>query len=687
MAASREIKKRAETLRRELEYHNHRYYVLDDPEIPDAEYDRLMRELAGLEAAHPELLAPDSPTQRVGGAPAEEFAKTPHDPPMLSLANCFDEAEFLEFDGRVKKGLSAVKQGQLGLGMDGGGAEIEYVAEPKLDGLAVELIYEDGVLVTGSTRGDGTTGEDVTANVRTIGNVPLNLKATAGKGARIPEKLSVRGEVVMLKADFKRLNSGRAAAGEQEFANPRNAAAGSLRQLDPKITASRPLSMYVYAPGGTGPGIRTHWEFLEYAEALGLPVGKHNRRCAGAGEVIEYYRELIGKRHDLPFDMDGVVVKVDSFDQQSRLGAIAKSPRWAIAFKFPPVQEMTKLVDVVVQVGRTGALTPVAVLEPVRVGGVEVGRATLHNQDEIDRKDVRVGDFVIIQRAGDVIPEVVRPVLEKRAGTERKFTMPRECPECGAAVERPEGEVVARCPNPQCPAKLVEQIFHFAARRAMDIEGLGWKLAEQLVEKGLVKSLPDIYSIPLGTWEGLDRFAEKSASNIAAAIENSKRTTFRRFLFALGIRHVGVQTAADIARHFGEVASVMKASVDDLMKIHGIGPEAASSVEAYFRDSRNIQVVERLLKAGVEPEREEKAGSALAGVTFVLTGALQSMTRDEAKERIEKLGGRVAASVSRKTGIVVAGADAGSKLDKARSLGVRVVEEPEFQEMLEKNNG
>jgi DNA ligase (NAD+) len=674
-----DIRKRAERLRREIEHHNHRYYVLDDPEISDAEYDRLMRELVDLEAAHPELVTPDSPTQRVGGKPADEFAKAPHDPPMLSLSNCFSETEFLEFDGRVKKGLSgAGGQGDL----FEPGTPYSYVAEPKLDGLAVELIYENGVLVTGSTRGDGTTGEDVTANIRTVRNIPLSLAAVAKKGARIPKTLAVRGEVVILKKDFERLNETRAAEGEPLFANPRNAAAGSLRQLDPAITAKRPLKMFCYAPGRLDGGPETHFEFLEWLKSLGLPVGEHNRRCRDAAAVVAYYREMLDRRHSLAFDVDGIAVKVDSFALQRELGAVAKAPRWAIAFKFPPVQETTRITRIVVQVGRTGAMTPVAVLEPVRVGGVEVSRATLHNQDEIDRKDVRIGDMVIIQRAGDVIPEVVKPIVEKRTGGERKYRMPDSCPECGTKAERTEDEVVLRCPNPSCPAKLVEAIRHFASRRAMDIEGIGDKLAEQLVAKGLVRSPADLYAISRETWENLDRFAEKSAANIMEALEKSKGTTLRRFVFALGVRHVGEHIAVLLARHFGDIRAVMNATAADMQKIHGIGPEVAAEVEKHFKNPRNRDVVEQLLAAGVKPEIEVGVGTALAGKTFVLTGALASMTRGQAKDEIEKRGGRVASAVSKKTDFVVAGADAGSKLHKAQSLGVKVLSEDDFAAML-----
>jgi DNA ligase (NAD+) len=674
--------KRAEKLREEIERHNHRYYVLDDPLISDAEYDRLMRELQEIEAVHPELVTSDSPTRRVGGTAADEFAKAPHEPPMLSLANCFNEEELLEFDGRIQKGLGG-GGGQAQLGLFGERAAIGYVAEPKLDGLAVELIYENGVLVTGSTRGDGTTGEDVTANVRTVRNIPLNLKSVAKKGVKVPSRISVRGEALMLKAEFEKLNRSRAAAGAPIFANPRNAAAGSLRQLDPAVSASRPLSIYIYAPGRLEEIPGSHWEFLEYAAALGLPVlREYNRLCKGAEQVLEYYREMMARRHDLAFDVDGVVVKVDSFREQAELGAIAKSPRWATAFKFPPVQETTRLLDIVVQVGRTGALTPVAVLKPVQLAGVEVSRATLHNQEDIDRKDVRIGDWVVVQRAGDVIPEIVKPIPERREGGEKKFTMPPKCPECGTAVERTKGEVAARCPNPGCPAKLSNQIFHFASRRAMDIEGLGEKLAEQLVEKGLVRTIPDLFEISRETWETLDRFAEKSAANISGAIEGSKATTLRRFLYALGIRQVGEQTAADIARHFGDVKRVMEASLDDLMKIHGIGPEVASSMESYFKDPANRATVERLLALGVRPAVEEPADTTMAGKTFVLTGALPSLTRDEAKELIETRGGRVASAVSKKTSFVVAGEDAGSKLEKARTLGVNVIDEGELLRMI-----
>ena len=663
-----EIIKRAENLRNKIEFHNHRYYVLDDPLISDAEYDKLMQELLDIEQQYPESITIDSPTQRVGGKPSEEFKNIIHNPPMLSLTNCFNEGEFLEFDAKVRKAL--------------GDEKYHYLAEPKFDGLAVELNYQNGALISGSTRGDGIIGEDVTPNIKTIRKIPLNLYATALEGIDVPDMLAVRGEVVMKKKDFAELNDRRLKDGDQVFANPRNAAAGSLRQLDPKITASRPLSMFVYAPGNIENVVNYQSDFLEYCMKLGLPVGAFNRKCSDAAAALEYYKEMMNSRHDLPFDVDGIVVKIDSFGQQRELGSQAKAPRWAIAFKFPPVQETTKLLDIIVQVGRTGALTPVAILQTVKVGGVEVSRATLHNQDEIDRKDLRIGDYVLVQRAGDVIPEIVKSFPERRIGEETIFRMPDTCPSCGTVTVRGQDEVVLRCPNPRCPGKLVERLSHFASRRAMDIEGLGEKLAQQLVEKKIIEDVADLYKIPLNKWKLLEGFAEKSGSNIFSAIEKSKSTTLKRFLFALGIRHVGEQTAGEIARYFGSIQKTMDAGIDDLLKIQGIGSEAANAIVNFFSDKGNRILINGLLSAGVIPIQKLNDDFGLAGKTFVLTGSLSTMTRDEAKNELEKRGGKVSNSISKKTSMVIAGENPGSKIEKAKNAGVRIISEKEFIELL-----
>jgi len=663
---SEAIRKKVEKLREEIEYHNYRYYVLDQPEISDAQYDRMMRELEELETKYPELRSPLSPTQRVGAPPLEAFEVVRHTLPMLSLANAFEESELWDFDKRVKKFL-----GETG--------EIEYVAEPKLDGLAVELVYENGELVVGSTRGDGVNGENITQNLHTIKTIPLKL---IRKEISVPEKLEVRGEVIMRLEKFRALNRRREEMGEPPFANPRNAAAGSVRQLDSRITAERPLEIYCYGLGEVrGWTFRSQWEVLGTLPKWGLRTNPHVRKCRGVGEVLDYYHEMAEKRETLPYEIDGIVVKVNRFDLQARLGEIARSPRWALAFKFQPRQETTKILDIIVQVGRTGALTPVAVMEPVRVGGVEVSRATLHNQDEIDKKDVRIGDTVVVQRAGDVIPEVVQVVLSKRTGAEKKFSMPSKCPVCGADVVKEEA--IHRCIGLDCPAQLKGRIKHFASKRAMDIDGLGTKLIEQLVERGLVKDVADLYDLKKEDLLRLERMADKSAQNILDAIEKSKTKPLDKFLFALGIRHVGETTAEDLANHFGRLEEFFHLSEEDLQEVEGIGPEVAASVYRFFRDRKNRESIERLMKAGVrliEPEKREKG--ALADKVFVFTGTLKSFTREEARSRVESLGGKTASSVSAKVDFVVAGEDPGSKLEKARALGIRILSEDEFKAML-----
>ena len=666
MMVTEAIKKKVEKLRKEIEYHNYRYYVLDQPEISDAQYDRLMRELEKIEEEYPELRSPNSPTQRVGASPLEEFEIVRHTIPMLSLANAFDETEAKDFDKRVKKFL-------------GSSADVEYVAEPKLDGLAVELVYERGLLVVGSTRGDGVNGENITQNLRTIKTIPLRL---IQKEIPAPERLEIRGEVIMQLDKFKELNRKREEMGESLFANPRNASAGSVRQLDSKITAERPLEIYCYGLGEVrGRTFKTHWEILQTFPKWGLRTNPHVRKCKNIDEVLDYYHEMNEKRETLPYEIDGTVIKVNRFDLQVRLGEIARSPRWALAFKFEPKQETTKILDIIVQVGRTGALTPVAVMEPVKVGGVEVSRATLHNQDEIDKKDVRVGDTVIIQRAGDVIPEVVQVITSKRTGSEKKFKMPSKCRVCGAEVIKEEA--IHRCIGLDCPAQLKGRIKHFASKRAMDIEGLGVKLIDQLVDKGLVKDVADIYYIKKEELIALERMADKSGQNIIDAIEESKTKPLSKFLYALGIRHVGETTAEDLARSFPRLDDFFRLSEDDLMEVEGIGPEVASSVHQFFRDKKNRESIERLKKAGVkviEPKLKEKG--KLAGKTFVFTGALKSFGRDEVRNLAESLGGMTTSSVSKKVDFVVVGEDPGSNFDKAKELGIKTLTEEEFKKMI-----
>jgi DNA ligase (NAD+) len=585
---------------------------------------------------------------------------------MLSLANAFDETEAKDFDKRVKKFL-------------GSSNEIVYVAEPKLDGLAVELVYERGQFVVGSTRGDGVNGENITQNLRTIKTIPLQL---IRKEIPVPERLEVRGEVIMQLKKFKELNRKREEIGEPPFANPRNAAAGSVRQLDSKITAGRPLEIYCYGLGEvTGRTFKTHSEILQTFPKWGLRTNPHIQKCQNIDEVLEYYHKMNEKRETLPYEIDGIVIKVDRLDLQTRLGEIARSPRWALAFKFQPKQETTKILDIIVQVGRTGALTPVAVMEPVKVGGVEVSRATLHNQDEIDKKDVRVGDTVIIQRAGDVIPEVVQVITSKRKGTEKKFRMPSKCPVCGAEVIKEEA--IHRCIGLDCPAQLKGRIKHFASKRAMDIEGLGVKLTDQLVDKGLIKDVADIYYINKEELIELERMAEKSAQNIIDAIEKSKTKPLSKFLYALGIRHVGETTAEDLARQFPRLDNFFRLSEEDLMEVEGIGPEVAASVHQFFRDKKNKESIELLKKAGVKLiEAKAKEKGKLAGKTFVFTGTLKTFGRDEARNLVESLGGMTASSVSKKVDYVVIGEDPGSKFDKAKDLGIKTLTEEEFKKMI-----
>ncbi len=665
-----DVKKRVTELRQALHHHNHLYYVLDEPEISDAEYDRLMQELTALETAYPELVEPDSPTQRVGARPLAKFETVAHTIPMLSLENAFDEEGVRAFDQRVRRFLNT-------------DLSLLYTAEPKLDGVAVELVYENGRLVEGSTRGDGYTGELITPNIRTIKTVPLVLLNTVS--VAIPSRLEVRGEVFIPVEAFKRLNEERLDKGESPFANPRNAAAGSLRQLDSRITAKRPLEIFCYGVGVvTDLEFTSHWEILQALKALGCRVNPHIKPKAPLEEIVAYYRDLLDRRHDLPYEMDGIVVKVDDLILQKRLGEKSRSPRWAIAHKFPATQETTRVLKIDVQVGRTGALTPVAHLEPVPVGGVTVSRATLHNEDEIRRKDVRVGDTVWIQRAGDVIPEVVKVITTKRTGVEEPFEMPSVCPVCRSKVLRLQDEAVWRCVNANCPAQLKERIKHFASKGAFDIDGLGVKLIGQLVDKGLLKSYAEVFSLNNATVTSLERMGEKSAQNLIDAIDKSKQITLSRFIYALGIRHVGEHMAHVLVRHFKALGDLMSASREELMAIDEIGPQVSYSVRAFFDNPKNQRNIERMMvEAGVEIAPEKTvAEELLAGKTIVLTGALESMTRAEIKARIEALGGKVSSSVSRKTTYVVAGKDPGSKLDRAKELGIAILNEEEFTGLL-----
>ncbi|MBI5373905.1 MAG: NAD-dependent DNA ligase LigA [Candidatus Schekmanbacteria bacterium] len=662
------IRQQIEKLREDINYHNHRYYVLDDPEIPDSEYDRLFRELEKLEEEHPEFVTPDSPTRRVGAAPLKEFSKITHATPLLSLADAFSEEEVREFDERVKK-------------LSGTGHQFTYIVEPKIDGLAVNLLYENGKFLNGATRGDGFTGEDVTQNLKTIKSVILRMM----KGSKPhPSRIEIRGEVYMSKKDFNSLNMEREKNGEPVFANPRNAAAGSIRQLDPKITASRPLNIFLYGLGSSkGFEPATQEEFFKTIKQWGFRTNPEVRVCYSISDVINYFNRLGEKRKSLDYEIDGMVVKVNEFSLQRELGERTRSPRWAIAVKFEPEEAVTVIEDISVQVGRTGILTPVAKLSPVRVGGVEVGRATLHNIDEIERKDVHIGDTVIVRRAGDVIPEVVKPIPEKRTGDLRKFIMPEECPVCSAPVTR-EG-AYHRCTNISCPAQIKEGMKHFASRLAMDIEGLGDKLVDQLVDKGIVSDLGDIYRLDNETLSGLERMGDKSASNIIEAIEKSKHPSFERFLYALGIRLVGEYVAKILAKRFRSIEKLSHAAEEELLSIEGVGPEVAASVVKFFKINENMNVVRKLLSAGIKiVEPDENVSAVLEGKTFVFTGALKKFTRDEAKRLAEHSGGHVASSVSSRTDFVVAGEDAGSKADKAKQLGVKVISEEEFIKMVEK---
>ena len=660
-------------LRTTLRHHEYLYHVMDAPEVPDAEYDRLMRELRQMEEEHPDLITPDSPTQRVGAAPLTVFEQVRHEVPMLSLDNAFDEATYLAFDKRVKDRLKTTD-------------DITFCCELKLDGLAVSLLYEEGLLVQAATRGDGTTGENITANVRTIRAIPLRLK-----GENIPARVEVRGEVFMPQAGFEKLNEEARRSGNKVFANPRNAAAGSLRQLDPRITAKRPLTFFCYGfgllEGGEMPA--SHWQRLQQFKAWGLPVSDRIRLCHSAEEVLEFYHQVEADRPTLGFDIDGVVIKVDSQQLQEQLGFVARAPRWAVAFKFPAQEQMTTVRDVEFQVGRTGAITPVARLEPVQVAGVMVSNATLHNADEIERLGLQIGDRVVIRRAGDVIPQVVGVVESERPQDTRAIVFPEHCPVCGSDVERVEGEAVTRCTGGLiCGAQRKEALKHFVSRRAMDVDGMGEKIIDQLVDKEYVKTPADLFRLSAGVLTGLDRMGPKSAQNVVDALNKAKQTTLARFLYALGIREVGEATAANLAAHFGELEKIMDADLDALIAVPDVGTVVASHLRNFMEEESNREVIRQLVEdigihwPAVEVIKPEEIDSPFSGKTVVLTGSLTILSRDDAKARLVALGAKVSGSVSKKTDLVIAGEAAGSKLAKAQELGIEVIDEAEMIRLL-----
>ncbi len=667
-----QARSRAASLREQLEHHNYRYYVLDDPEISDAEYDRLMDELQGLESDYPALKTPSSPTQRVGAAPLSEFSESRHETPMQSLANAFESGDVEDFDRRLRESL----------GVD----SVEYVGEPKLDGTSINLHYVDGALVEAATRGDGEVGEDITANARTIGSIPLQLRTD-----QPPARLEVRGEVVIRHRDFERLNQTRLERGERLFANPRNAAAGSLRQLDSRITASRPLTLFAFGIGHCSEAMpKTHYAVLQQLREWGFLINDRVERLTGAAGCLDYHERLVEDREQLDYEIDGAVYKVNDRSVWDRLGSTARAPRWALAHKLPAREATTLLEDIIPSVGRTGVITPVAALSPVEVGGVTVSRATLHNLDEVQRKDVRVGDTVMIRRAGDVIPEVVSVVASQRPADARPWSMPERCPVCGSDVVRLDDEAAHRCMGGLfCPAQRVGAIMHFVSRRAMDIDGLGEKLVEQLVERERVATVVDLYRLTRSDLLGLDRMGEKSSDNLLKAIAASRQTTLARFLYALGISQVGEVTAKNLAGHFAGLEPLMAADEEALVEVPDIGPVVAESITRFFAQSHNREVIDGLIEAGVhwpDPQSQTAPGAddlPLAGKTFVLTGSLEAFTRDEAKARIEQLGGKVTSSVSGKTDYVVAGADPGSKRDKAEALGVTLLDEAAFGDLIE----
>ncbi len=666
--STKSVQEKIAKLRDLINYHDYRYYVLDDPEISDTEYDRLFRELEQLEEQYPELVTIDSPTQRVSGKPTDKFETVEHRQPMLSLENAFSEGEAREFEERLKRFLRREE-------------DFDFVLEPKMDGVAVNLVYENGRLTIGATRGDGVRGENVTLNLKTLRTIPLILKADI---IPVPDFLEVRGEVYIELAEFKKLNADRESRGEPAFANPRNAAAGSLRQLDPNITANRPLKIYCYGIGEVvGRKFDSHWEVLQTLKAWGLRVNPQIERHGGIEEAIAYHHRMEEQRHSLPYEIDGIVIKVDSLELQARLGMKTRSPRWALAYKFAATQATTKVLQIIVQVGRTGAVTPTAIMEPVEVGGVTVSRATLHNEDEVARKDVREGDWVLVQRAGDVIPEVVKVITSKRTGKEKPFRMPQTCPVCGTPLVRLQGEAVTRCVNQNCLAQLTRSIHHFAGKGAMDIDGLGEKIVEQLVANGLIQDVADLYRLKVDDLIPLERFAEKSAQNIVAAIQTSKTPSLGRLIYALGIRFVGEATANVLAQHLKTLEAVQAATRDELLQVEGIGPQIADSITKFFQNYKNQALLRKLKAAGVYPEiSEEPKAAQLAGKTFVFTGGLKNFSREEAKALVTAQGGKVASSVSAKTDFVIVGEEPGSKYGKAKALGLNILNEAGFENLV-----
>lgn len=663
----REAAKRAEKLRDQIEYHNHRYYVLDDPVISDAEYDDLKRELSAIEERYPDLVTPDSPTQRVGAEPRDELTTLGHDSPMLSLQAIQGEAEFRRFHETCRDEL--------------GKQRISLIGEPKYDGVSVELVYEEGSLASAATRGDGRTGEDVTPNVKTIHEAPLRLQQ---REQSAPARLVVRGEVYMRKDEFQRFNREQEQNGGKTFANPRNAAAGSLRQLDPNVTAARPLRIFFWAIAPSSSSRPdSQWQCLGLMETLGLRTNPLAQRFQSADNAVEWYQQMTDRRDDLPYEIDGCVFKVNSLADQERLGTRAANPRWAVAWKFPSRRKTTRIKDIHAQVGRTGALTPVATLDPVQIGGVEVSSVSLHNQDEIDRKDIRIGDEVLVERAGDVIPHVVRVVEDRRSGDERRYHLPETCPSCGEKVIKPEGEAVARCPNASCPAQLKERLLHFASQDALDIDGLGDKLAEQLVERGLVEDVADLFALTQDDLMGFERMAEKSAANLVQAIERSKRNaTLPALIFGLGIPHVGSALSDDLAAAFGSLDALSQASEEDLLATEGLGQEVAAAIVQWLRSESNQELVRKLKDHAVDP-RVEQRGDRLAGITIAITGSLESMTREEAEQAIRMQGGRATDSVSSSTDYLVIGSDPGqAKLSDADASNVSQIDESRFLQLL-----
>ncbi|MBE2924549.1 NAD-dependent DNA ligase LigA [Anoxybacillus flavithermus] len=665
--AQHDVEKQIAELREQIEKHNYAYYVLDQPSISDAEYDELMRKLMELEEQYPQYKTPDSPSQRVGGAPLEAFQKVTHRVPMLSLSNAFNEGDLRDFDRRVRQEVG----------------DVRYVCELKIDGLAVSLRYEDGYFVQGATRGDGTTGEDITENLKTIRSLPLRLRKQV--------TIEVRGEAYMPRKSFEKLNEKRKMNGEELFANPRNAAAGSLRQLDPKVAASRQLDIFAYhVVNAEELGILSHSAALNYLDELGFKTNPARQVCETIDDVLAYIEQWHERRASLPYDIDGIVIKVDAFAQQKQLGATAKSPRWAIAYKFPAEEVVTQLVDIEISVGRTGVVTPTAILQPVRVAGTIVQRASLHNEDYIREKDIRLGDYVIIKKAGDIIPEVVRSLPERRTGKEEPFDMPTHCPVCASELVRLDDEVALRCVNPQCPAQIREGLIHFVSRQAMNIDGLGEKVIAQLFEHGLVRSVADLYTLTRDELVALERMGEKSATNLLRAIEASKQNSLERLLFGLGIRHVGAKAAKTLAEHFETMERLQQATKEELTAIHEIGEKMADSIVTYFSKEEVKQLLERLRAYGVNmtykgAKQTVDISSTFAGKTFVLTGTLQSMSRSEAKEAIEALGGKVTGSVSKKTDVIVVGEDAGSKLEKAKQLGITIWDEARFLQEIQQS--